>query len=167
MVYYFIISRFSYINRLTIKRKGDNMKATYLRLKNFVAIDATLHTKNLEIDFTKMNHSILLFIGTNGSCKTYILSQIHPFAYMGNVDVRHGIDMIIDGKDGEKEIHFVADDGTKYVIRHFYMYRKSGRTIRSYKKRTSPGKSRGRSKLYRETPRTKAGNRSKSILQSV
>lgn len=108
------------------------MKATYLRLKNFVAIDATLHTKNLEIDFTKMNHSILLFIGTNGSCKTYILSQIHPFAYMGNVDVRHGIDMIIDGKDGEKEIHFVKDDGTKYTIRHFYMYRKSGRTIRSY-----------------------------------
>ena len=107
------------------------MKATYLRLKNFVAIDATLHMKKIEIDFTKMLHSILLFIGTNGSCKTYILSQIHPFAYMGNVDIRHGLDMIIDGKDGEKEIHFANGDD-KYIIRHFYMYRKSGRTIHSY-----------------------------------
>ena len=108
------------------------MKVTFLRLKNFVAIDATLNLKKIEIDFTKMKHSILLFIGVNGSCKTYILSQIHPFAYMGNVDVRHGMDMIIDGKDGEKEIGFINDQGDTYYIHHFYLYKKSGRQVRSY-----------------------------------
>jgi predicted ATP-binding protein involved in virulence len=59
------------------------LKVDYLKLKNFNAIFSTLNLKKIEIDFTKMQNSILLFIGTNGSCKTYILSHIHPFAYVG------------------------------------------------------------------------------------
>ena len=108
------------------------MKITYLKLKNFAAIDVTLHTKRLEIDFTKMVNPILLFIGPIGSCKTYILSQLQPFAYMGNVDLRHGEDMIISGKDGEKEIHYRKSNGDMYVIRHYYIAKKNGRQIRSY-----------------------------------
>ena len=79
-----------------------------------------------------MEHSILLFIGQNGTGKTFILSQLHPFAHLGNVDVRNNTDMIIDGKDGEKEIHFVNNDGDKYIISHHYLYKKNGRQIRSY-----------------------------------
>ena len=108
------------------------LKVDYLKLKNFNAIFSTLNLKKIEIDFTKMQNSILLFIGTNGSCKTYILSHIHPFAYVGNVDVRSGQDMIIDGKDGEKEIRFTKDNGDKYIIRHYYEYQKRGRKIHSY-----------------------------------
>lgn len=108
------------------------MKITYLKLKNFAAIDVTLHTKKLEIDFAKMTNPILLFIGPIGSCKTYILSQLQPFAYMGNVDLRHGEDMIISGKDGEKEIHYQKSNGDTYIIRHYYLAKKSGRQIRSY-----------------------------------
>lgn len=108
------------------------MKITYLKLKNFAAIDVTLHTKRLEIDFSKMVNPILLFIGPIGSCKTYILSQLQPFAYMGNVDLRHGEDMIISGKDGEKEIHYLKSNGDVYVIRHYYFAKKNGRQIRSY-----------------------------------
>lgn len=108
------------------------MKITYLKLKNFAAINVTLHTKRLEIDFTKMVNPILLFIGPIGSCKTYILSQLQPFAYMGNVDLRHGEDMIISGKDGEKEIHYRKSNGDMYVIRHYYIAKKNGRQIRSY-----------------------------------
>lgn len=108
------------------------MKITYLRLKNFAAIDLTLHIKELEIDFTKMVNPILLFIGPIGSCKTYILSQLQPFAYMGNVDLRHGEDMIISDKDGEKEIHFQKSNGDVYEIRHHYLRRKSNRQIKSY-----------------------------------
>lgn len=108
------------------------MKITYLKLKNFAAIDVTLHTKRLEIDFSKMVNPILLFIGPIGSCKTYILSQLQPFAYMGNVDLRHGEDMILPGKDGEKEIHYLKSNGDVYVIRHYYIAKKNGRQIRSY-----------------------------------
>lgn len=108
------------------------MKITYLKLKNFAAIDVTLHTKRLEIDFSKMVNPILLFIGPIGSCKTYILSQLQPFAYMGNVDLRHGEDMILPGKDGEKEIHYLKSNGDVYVIRHYYFAKKNGRQIRSY-----------------------------------
>ena len=108
------------------------MKITYLKLKNFAAIDAALHMKKLEIDFTKMINSILLFIGPIGSCKTYIMSQLQPFAHMGNVDIRHGEDMIIPEKDGEKEIHFLKPNGDRYIIHHFYLWKKNGRIIRSF-----------------------------------
>lgn len=109
-----------------------NVKVTYLKLKNFNAPYCILNLKKVEIDFTKMVNDILLFIGTNGSCKTYIMSQIHPFAYVSNIDARSGQDMIIEGEDGEKEIHYVNDSGDKYVIRHFYMHQKRGRKLHSY-----------------------------------
>lgn len=108
------------------------MKVTYLKLKNFNAIYSTLNLKTIEIDFTKMKNDILLFIGTNGSCKTYIQSNIHPFAHVGNVDVRSGQDMIIPEKDGEKVIKFLKDNGDEYTISHHYMYQKRGRKIHSY-----------------------------------
>lgn len=88
--------------------------------------------KKIEIDFTKMIHEIMLFIGTNGSCKTIIMSQLHPFAFVGSVDARSGQDMFIDGEDGSKEIHYLTDDGIVYKIRHHYIYQKKGRKIHSY-----------------------------------
>lgn len=109
-----------------------NLTVDYLKLKNVNAIYCTLNLKKLEIDFTKMIHDILLFIGTNGSCKTYIMSNIHPFAYVGSVDARSGQDMFIEGEDGEKEIRYHTDEGDTYKIRHFYMYQKRGRKLHSY-----------------------------------
>jgi len=108
------------------------MKVTYLRLHNFNAIYSTLNRKTIEIDFLNMKHRIMLFVGTNGSCKTYILSNIHPFAHVGTVDARSGQDMIIDGKDGEKEIHF-EKDGDVYVVHHHYKYNGNrSRKVSSY-----------------------------------
>jgi len=110
------------------------VKITYLRLKHFAAIKSILQMKELVIDFSKMKNPICLFLGPIGSCKTYIMSQLQPFANMGNVDVRHGSDMIIEDKDGEKEIHYQKDNGDYYKIVHHYLKtRKTGsRTIRSY-----------------------------------
>lgn len=108
------------------------MKINYLRLKNFKAIDVTLHIKELIIDFTKMVNPILLFIGPIGSCKTYILSHLQPFAYMGNVDLRHGEEMILEKKDGEKEIHFENKNGDIYKIHHYYFNKKKVKTLKSY-----------------------------------
>ena len=108
------------------------MKITYLKLKNFKAIDVTLHIKELEIDFTRMVNPIMLLIGPIGSCKTYILSHLQPFAYMGNVDLRNGEDMIIEKKDGEKEIHFENKNGDVYKIHHYYLNKKTTKSIKSY-----------------------------------
>lgn len=108
------------------------MKIKRLKLKNISAIFSTLDLKTIEIDFTKMIHEILLFIGTNGSCKTYIMSQLHPFAFVGNVDVRNGQDMFIEGEDGLKEIEYLTDNGDEYLIRHHYIYQKKGRKVHSY-----------------------------------
>ena len=109
------------------------MKITRLRLKNFTAIDATLHQKEIIIDFSKMVNPICLFIGPIGSCKTYIMSQLQPFAYMGKVDVRNGEDMIIPSKkEGEKEICYRKDNGDEYRIHHHYIKSGKRRTVKSY-----------------------------------
>lgn len=109
------------------------MKITRLRLKNFAAIDATLHKKEIEIDFSKMVNPICLFIGPIGSCKTYIMSQLQPFAYMGKIDVRSGEDMIIPSKkEGEKEICYLKDNGDTYRIHHHYIKSGKRRNVKSY-----------------------------------
>ena len=107
------------------------MKINYLRIKNFKAISAALNKKSLEIDFTKMNTKILLLLGDNGTCKTFLLSLMHPFAHLGNVDVRNDDDIILDDVDGEKEIH-IENKGDIYVIKHYYQHQKKGRKISSY-----------------------------------
>ena len=94
------------------------LKINYLRIKNFKAISAALNKKSLEIDFTKMNTKILLLLGDNGTCKTFLLSLMHPFAHLGNVDVRNDDDIILDDVDGEKEIH-IENKGDIYVIIHY------------------------------------------------
>ena len=107
------------------------MKITYLKLKNFIAIKTVLNKEILEIDFTKMINSICLFIGPIGSCKTFILSHLQPFATVGNVDLRNGEEMILSGKDGEKEIIFVNNNIT-YHIHHYYLNKKDSKKIKSF-----------------------------------
>ena len=107
--------------------------ATYMRLKNYGPPYAALHKKEIEIHFDKMMYKILLLLGVNGSCKTFILSHIHPFAQLGSVDVRNGEDIILPEKDGEKEIHYLDDsNGDKYRIIHYLQYQKRGRKVSSY-----------------------------------
>ena len=107
------------------------MKILYMRLKNFKAITAALGNKEIEIDFTKMKNKVLLLLGDNGTCKTFILSNMHPFAHLGNVDIRNSSDIILDNVDGEKEIHFKHGE-VIYKINHHYQYQKKGRKISSY-----------------------------------
>ena len=108
------------------------MKIEKLILKNFAAVDNAMNTNELTIDFSKSENKICLLIGPNGSGKTTILSLLNPFADVGNLDVRNGNHLILDDKDGYKEIH-ISKDGSLYIIKHFYTHH-SGKShsVKSY-----------------------------------
>ena len=86
------------------------MKITYFKLVNFCNINAALKTDKIEIDFSKNKNKIILITGPNGSGKTSILSCLHPFANNGNLDVRNDLPLVLQGKNGEKELHIVSGD---------------------------------------------------------
>ena len=86
------------------------MRITRLVLKNFSSIWAAMSLKELEIDFTKCKNPLVLIVGKNGSGKTSLLSNLHPFASLGSLDVRNSSDLILDGKSGLKIFEFQNDN---------------------------------------------------------
>jgi len=91
------------------------MKILYLRLVNSAGIYAGTSKREIEIDFTKGNNNIVMLFGGNGSGKSTLISSLHPFNSTCN-DERDKF--FIEGKEGEKEIHYLLDD-TVYMIRHY------------------------------------------------
>ena len=92
-----------------------------LKLKNFVGIDKGLGLKELEIDFSKTDHRLILLLGGNGKGKTTIQSTLHPFS--GTFDVRNS-SFILEGKDGLKEIDIQQDDRIYHIV-HSYSDKKN------------------------------------------
>ena len=107
------------------------MKITYLKLENFVNIKAGMKRTKVEIDLSKSKNNLILLCGPNGSGKTSLLSELHPFANSGNMDVRGDTNLIIEGKDGYKEVHIVDKDDS-YVIKHHYMFAKKTKSVKSF-----------------------------------
>lgn len=107
------------------------MKITYLKLENFVNVFAGMKKKVIEIDFSKSKNNLVILAGPNGSGKTSILSELHPFANSGNMDVRNDACLIIEGKDGYKEIH-IQDNDDVYIIKHNYLYKNKTKSVKSF-----------------------------------
>ena len=105
-----------------------------LELEHFDGIEATMHVQKITIDFSKQKHGICLITGPNGKGKTVLLSQLNPFATLGNVDVRDDLDLIIEGKNGHKKI-IIIDNGNEYEIDHFYTPTKTSHSIKSFIKK--------------------------------
>jgi DNA repair exonuclease SbcCD ATPase subunit len=89
------------------------MKITRLKLVNFIGIKHGTGKDEIEIEFK--DKKIVMLNGGNGSGKSTILSQLHPFK--DSFDERKTL--ILDGKDGIKEID-IEHDGSKYEIVHHY-----------------------------------------------
>lgn len=91
------------------------MRVLYIKLKNFKGIMAGLGLKEIEIDFSATDKRIILFLGANGSGKSTMMSQLHP--YMESFDSRDSL--ILEGCEGFKEIHIQNGDDV-YRIEHYY-----------------------------------------------
>lgn len=107
------------------------MKIEYLKLINYASIYTAMGVKEIEIDFSKCKNSVILFVGSNGSGKTSLLSALHPFAYYGNMDVRNNTSIILDGENGYKEI-IINHNDTVYRISHYYKNSKKGIILKSF-----------------------------------
>ena len=95
------------------------MKILKIILRNFSAVKNAMNTNEVEIDFTNSTNKICLIIGRNGSGKTTMLSMLHPFSDLGNLDVRNGNGLVLEDKEGYKEIH-IKKNNDIYVIKHSY-----------------------------------------------
>ena len=114
-----------------IRKEFNKMKIEYIRLKNAKNIESGQHVQNFEVDLSGQTNPVCIINGPNGSGKTSLLSYLTPFASLGNLDIRDG-SIIIDKKEGEKEIH-IKDGEDTYIIRHFYTPKKDkGHTVKSY-----------------------------------
>jgi DNA repair exonuclease SbcCD ATPase subunit len=89
------------------------MKITRLKLVNFIGIKHGMNLDEVEINFK--NRRIVMLNGGNGSGKSTIMSQLHPFK--DSFDDRKKI--IMDDKDGLKEID-IEHESSKYEIVHIY-----------------------------------------------
>ena len=107
------------------------MKITYLKLENFINIKAGMKKTKIEIDLNKSVNKLILLCGPNGTGKTSLLSEMHPFANSGNMDVRGETNLIIEGKDGYKEVH-IQDKEDKYIIKHHYLFSKKTKSVKSF-----------------------------------
>lgn len=108
------------------------MKIEKIILRNFSAINNAMNTNEIEIDFSNMQNKICLIIGDNGRGKTSLLSLLNPFAGVGNLDVRDGLNLILENKDGYKEIH-IRNFNDYYIIKHFYTAHKDkNHSVKSY-----------------------------------
>lgn len=107
------------------------MKITYLKLENFVNIKAGMKKTKIEINLSQSKNNLILLCGPNGTGKTSLLSELHPFANSGNMDVRGEANLIIEGKDGYKEIH-ILDKDDKYIIKHHYLFSKKTKSVKSF-----------------------------------
>lgn len=107
------------------------MRITYLKLKNFINVYSGMKKKEIEIRLDDVTNKIILLIGKNGSGKTSILSELHPFATSGNMDVRSDNNLIIEGQDGYKEVR-ITDKGDEYIIKHHYMNSNKTKSTKSF-----------------------------------
>ena len=109
-------------------------KIQYIKLENFSLIQAAMNLTKIELDFRKTTNTINLIIGSNGSGKTALLSNIHPFATLGHLEARDDSDLIIPEKDGKKTV-IITLDNHEFYIEHFYQWKYDKRKISSYIKK--------------------------------
>lgn len=84
------------------------MKLLYARFKGLIGVCRASGLHEIYIDFTKCKHKLTLIIGRNGSGKSTIEDALHPFPDSASV--------YLPNEDGFKEIGYIDDEGTIYIV---------------------------------------------------
>ena len=107
------------------------MKINYIRLKNFVGVNAAMGLRDVEFNFESIDKPIIQIYGQNRCGKTVLIQQLHPFSNINlNGDERNDLALIIPGEVGMKQIIYEVD-GEVYDITHTYQPTRSGHSISS------------------------------------
>lgn len=107
------------------------MKINYIRLKNFVGVNAAMGLRDVEFNFESIDKPIIQIYGQNRCGKTVLIQQLHPFSSINlNGDERNDLALIIPGEAGMKQIIYEVD-GEVYDITHTYQPTRTGHTISS------------------------------------
>lgn len=97
------------------------MRIEFLKLRNYANIYTAMGKKEIEIHFPDNGKKVVLFVGENGTGKSSIMDQLHPF--VENSTTRTVKDLLIPSdKEGHtleayKEIH-IRKMNNLYVIKH-------------------------------------------------
>lgn len=107
------------------------MKILYIRLENFIGVQAAMGVKKVYFDFTKITKPIIQIYGKNRCGKTVLLQQLHPYSSINlSGDERSDLSLIISKETGVKEIGYEVN-GKVYAITHTYSPTKNGHSVSS------------------------------------
>lgn len=96
------------------------MKIVYIKLVNFIGVNAAMGLTEIEESFDKIDKPIIQIYGRNRCGKTVLIQQLHPFSSINlNGDERSDLSLILPGETGIKNIVYEVD-GEVYNITHTY-----------------------------------------------
>lgn len=102
------------------------MKIIFIKLVNFIGVNAAMHLKEVEFSFDNIDKPIIQIYGKNRCGKTVLIQQLHPFSNINlNGDERNDLSLIIPHETGVKNIVYETKDGV-YNITHVYQPTRSG-----------------------------------------
>ena len=107
------------------------MKIVYIKLINFIGVNAAMGVREVEFSFDKVDKPIIQIYGKNRCGKTVLIQQLHPFSSINmNGDERSDLPLIIPNETGIKNIVYEMN-GDVYNITHTYTPTRTGHSISS------------------------------------
>ena len=104
------------------------MKLLKLILENFKNISTGMSKNRIEIDWTNTDKVLSMLLGPNGSGKTSIASECHPFASSG--DTRTG-SLVPDNGTAYKQVD-ILHDNSMFIVKHHYKNNGTSTTVKSF-----------------------------------
>jgi predicted ATP-binding protein involved in virulence len=94
------------------------IKMVEFYLKNFAPFYESMGLREFHIDKRNSPYNLTLIVGSNGSGKSFLITEISPQT------IEHIVGRIanrfIEGEDGEKRIHFIVNDTYEYICTILY-----------------------------------------------
>ena len=107
------------------------MKIVYIKLINFIGVNAAMGVREVSFSFENVDKPIIQIYGKNRCGKTVLIQQLHPFSSINlNGDERSDLPLILPKETGIKNIVYEVN-GDVYNITHTYTPTRTGHSIAS------------------------------------